>query len=51
MIERAIALRGAGTTAQAKAAASKARFWLRKVLVIEDRAGHGKPHGGREADA
>jgi hypothetical protein len=47
--EKCSAYRQAGKTAQAKAAESKARQWLRKVIVFEARAVTGKPQGGRTA--
>jgi hypothetical protein len=48
---RCLELRAAGKAARAKAAEAKATSWLRKVLALEARASHGKPHGGRRAES
>jgi hypothetical protein len=45
--EKTLALRRAGKASQANEAENKAKFWLRKMLMLEDQAGHGKPRGGR----
>jgi hypothetical protein len=45
--EECLALRRAGKTEQAEAAENKAKQWLRRMMVIEAAATHGKPCGDR----
>jgi hypothetical protein len=49
--EKCLAYRAAGKAAQAAAAERKAKHWLRKMMALEDLAGHGKPAGGRAIDS
>jgi hypothetical protein len=48
---RCLELRAAGKLARAKAAEAKATGWLRKVLLLEERSGTGKPAGERRAES
>jgi hypothetical protein len=47
--EKCLTYRHAGKALQAKAAETKARQWLRKVMMLEEWAITGKPEGGRSA--
>jgi hypothetical protein len=45
--EKCLAFRQSGKTDQAKAAENQAKRWLRRMILLEAAAAHGKSQGGR----